>query len=275
MDTSEITFTKMSGTGNDFILLNNSTADLALDWPALARRYCHRRLGIGADGVIVLAPSQDADFTMRIFNADGSEAEMCGNGARCAAAFAVDQGLAASTMRFSTLAGLIEARVQPGVVSLKMTNPHSLEGKIHIAIDDKDYVLYCLDTGVPHAILFTEDVDSMQVDTLGRAIRYHRMFAPGGTNADFVQVIDRDHIKVRTYERGVEAETLACGTGATASAILSHAYKGVRDKPVHVRMPGGDLMIDFSLENGQYKNVWLIGGVETVFRGVIPCTHGT
>lgn len=262
----------MEGTGNDFILVNNHPGHYDLDWQALAVRYCHRRFGIGADGLIVLAPAEAADFTMRIFNADGSEAEMCGNGARCAAAFAVAQGLAQPTMRFATLAGIIAAKVNPAHVAIRVTDPQDLRLSVPLTIDSHAYDLAFINTGVPHAICFTDDVDALPVDALGRAIRRHTAFAPAGTNADFVQVIDAGRIKVRTYERGVEAETLACGTGATAAAILSHALKGVDTKPIQVGMPGGELMIDFTTAHGRYTDVWLMGAVTTVFTGTI--SHG-
>jgi len=273
MDMNELSFTKMEGTGNDFFLINNHRGELKYDWQALARRYCHRRFGIGADGLIVLEPSQEADFTMRIFNADGSEAEMCGNGARCAAAFAVDQDIAAKEMRFSTLAGIIAAKVGPDNVAIRVTEPHGLKTDIVIEIDSRPHHVGFVNTGVPHAILFVDDIDSVPVETLGRAIRRHAAFAPAGTNADFVHVMDEEHIEVRTYERGVEAETLACGTGATASAIISHALGRVSRTPVHVNMPGGELMIDFSLLKGNYSDVWLIGAVTSVFSGIIRIDH--
>ena len=270
---NELRFTKMEGTGNDFFLINNHRGELKHDWQALAKRYCHRRFGIGADGLIVLEPSPQADFTMRIFNADGSEAEMCGNGARCAAAFAVDQGIAQADMRFATLAGIITAKVHPDTVAIRVTEPHSLKTDITIEIESRSHTLGFVNTGVPHAILFTDDLENLPVDTLGRAIRRHSAFAPAGTNADFVQVVDEGRIKVRTYERGVEAETLACGTGATASAIISHACGRVRRAPVHVNMPGGELMIDFSLADGAYSDVWLIGAVTSVFNGTLRLNH--
>jgi len=273
MDMNELSFTKMEGTGNDFFLINNHRGELKLDWQALARRYCHRRFGIGADGLIVLEPSQEANFTMRIFNADGSEAEMCGNGARCAAAFAVDQGIAPSEMRFATLAGVIAAKVGPDTVAIRVTEPQSLDTDIAIEIDSRTYRVGFANTGVPHAILFVEDLGSLPVESLGRAIRRHGAFAPAGTNADFVQVMDEGRITVRTYERGVEAETLACGTGATAAAIISHALKRVSRTPVRVTMPGGELMIDFSFQEGRYRDVWLIGAVASVFSGTITLNH--
>jgi len=273
MDMNELSFTKMEGTGNDFFLINNHRGGLKHDWQALARRYCHRRFGIGADGLIVLEPSQEADFTMRIFNADGSEAEMCGNGARCAAAFAVDQNIAAQEMRFSTLAGVIAAKVGPENVAIRVTEPHGLKTGIAVEIDSRPYRVGFVNTGVPHTILFVDAIDSVPVETLGRAIRRHAAFAPAGTNADFVQVMGEDRIKVRTYERGVEAETLACGTGATASAIISHASGRVRRSPVHVTMPGGELMIDFSVSDGRYSDVWLIGAVTNVFSGILRLDH--
>lgn len=270
---NELSFTKMEGTGNDFFLIDNHGGEFTHDWRALALKYCHRRFGIGADGLIVLEPSTQTDFTMRIFNADGSEAEMCGNGARCAAAFAVDQNIAPKEMRFSTLAGIITAKVAPDTVAIRVTEPQSLNTDIAIEIDSQSFSVASVNTGVPHTALFVDDIGSVPVESLGRAIRRHAAFAPAGTNANFIQVLDGGHIKVRTYERGVEAETLACGTGATASAIISHALGRVRQTPVHVDMPGGELMIDFSVAQGGYSDVWLIGAVTSVFTGTLRLDH--
>ncbi len=264
-ENERIAFTKMAGTGNDFIVIDDTRTARKMDWKAFAARHCTRRTGVGADGVLVLTTSADTDFCLRIFNADGSEAEMCGNGARCAAAFALERGIAHDTMRFSTLAGPIEARVEGAEVRLRMTPPVKIQPHIAILIDSHEYCLFSIDTGVPHAILFHDDIASLAVDTLGRGIRLHTRFAPAGTNVDFVQVTGVNRIRVRTYERGVEAETLACGTGAVASALMAHRFRGVSGPPVYVNMPGGELKIDFTFGNGTCTNAWLIGAVETIY----------
>lgn len=259
-------FTKMSGTGNDFMVINNMQGRFALDWSTFAARYCPRRTSVGADGVLILEQSAEADFNYRIFNADGSEAEMCGNGARCAALFAFKQNIAGEHMYFKTLAGIIEARVDSGDVSIRMTEPFGLKKDICLDVASGRHIAHFINSGVPHTVIFTDSLATTSVDDLGRAIRMHEYFSPAGTNVNFVQVTGDSQILVRTYERGVEAETLACGTGAVASAIISAYVKNVHP-PVHVTMPGGELQIDFTLENESVSNVWLGGAVDTVYTG--------
>ncbi|MRR39226.1 diaminopimelate epimerase [bacterium] len=264
-----IEFTKMSGTGNDFIVIDAYHTTLDIDWSAFAAKYCPRRTGVGVDGLLLLGRSLTVDFDYRIFNADGSEAEMCGNGARCAAAFAVEHGFAGRNMRFTTRAGIIEARVNPDDVSIMMTPPHDLQKGIDLDMDGQKVQAHFINTGVPHAVLFTRELDDTDVHGLGRKIRTHKRFAPAGTNVNFVQVTGGTSIRVRTYERGVEAETLACGTGAVASAILSHAAGKVSGSPVRVSVPGGDLKIEFTCGDGEYRDVWLTGEVSYIFRGTL------
>jgi diaminopimelate epimerase len=268
-NTRKVFFTKMAGAGNDFILLNNVKNPVHLDWQAFAIRSCTLKTGIGADGVIVLGEDTATDFTFRIFNADGSEAEMCGNGARCAALFAHQQGIAKTPMRFKTLAGIIGARIDGEDVAIEMTEPFGLETDIAIDVLDKHLIAHFINTGVPHAIIFTDALDNEPVADLGPAIRFHSRFLPAGTNADFVQVLDHNRIRVRTYERGVEDETLACGTGAAASAIISKHLGKVSSTPVLVTMKGGELKIDFAKQGNHYSQVWLMGPVDTVFTGEV------
>ncbi|HHO77049.1 MAG TPA: diaminopimelate epimerase [Deltaproteobacteria bacterium] len=263
-------FTKMSGTGNDFIMINNMHRAYTLDWSGFAARYCTRRSSVGADGVIIIEHSAEADFNFRIFNADGSEAEMCGNGARCAALFAFEQKVAGTHMSFNTLAGIIEARVNTHDVSIRMTDPHTLHKDILLDMGTDQYCVDFINTGVPHTVVFTEDLSSIPVQELGRAIRIHEHFSPAGTNVNFVQIIGDGHIRVRTYERGVESETLACGTGAVASALISNLVKHVPGPPVHVHMPGGELQIDFLIKDTHFSDVWLRGCVDNVYTGNIP-----
>jgi diaminopimelate epimerase len=260
-------FTKMAGAGNDFIMVNNVKNPVHLDWQAFAIRSCALKTGIGADGVIVLGEDKDTDFTMRIFNADGSEAEMCGNGARCAALFAHQQGIAKSPMHFNTLAGTIGARIDGEDVAIRMTEPFGLETDIAIDVLGRHLITHFINTGVPHAIIFSDAIDNEPVAELGRAVRFHSRFSPAGTNADFVQVLDGNRIRVRTYERGVEDETLACGTGAVASAIISKHLGKVAGATVLVAMKGGELKIDFSKQGNRYLEVWLMGPVDTAFTG--------
>jgi len=268
-NTRKVFFTKMAGAGNDFILVNNVKNPVHLDWQAFAIRSCTLKTGIGADGVIVLGDDTATDFTFRIFNADGSEAEMCGNGARCAALFAHQQGIAKTPMRFKTLAGIIGARIDGEDVAIEMTEPFGLETDIAIDVLNKHLIAHFINTGVPHAIIFSDALDNEPVADLGRAIRFHSRFLPAGTNADFVQVLDHNRIRVRTYERGVEDETLACGTGAAASAIISKHLGKVSSTPVLVTMKGGELKIDFTKQGNHYSQVWLMGPVDTVFTGEV------
>jgi len=266
---SQMAFTKMSGTGNDFIVVDAFHAPGEADWPALAARFCPRRTGVGVDGLLVLSPDGEVDFAYRIFNADGSEAEMCGNGARCAAAFALRHGIAGKSMSFRTLAGIVEARVNPEDVSIRVTDPKDLRRDITLEVDGRTLSAWSVNTGVPHAVVFTDELDAVPVDSLGRAIRRHPAFSPAGTNVDFVQRVSGSSIRVRTYERGVEGETLACGTGAVASAVVSHAAGRVSGSSVEVSMPGGGLKIGLSTDNGEYTDVWLTGEVSFIFTGTI------
>ncbi|MGC9324048.1 MAG: diaminopimelate epimerase [Desulfomonilia bacterium] len=265
----KIPFTKMSGTGNDFIVIDDITISHDMDWGVFASQYCPRRISVGADGVLVLQKSDSSDFIFRIFNADGSEAEMCGNGARCAALFAFDHGLAGRTMSFSTMAGVVSAKVDTQGVSIQMTDASILEKDVEIDLVTGKTRVHFINTGVPHTVYYTDHLPSLQINELGRSIRHHPRFAPAGTNVDFVQVENSHHIRVRTYERGVEAETLACGTGAVASALMSTHLGKIPGPPVHITMPGGTLTIDFNMREGVYHNVWLSGPVTTVYTGEI------
>jgi diaminopimelate epimerase len=264
-----LSFTKMSGAGNDFIVVNNIKGHFNLDWPAFAQKYCALKTGIGADGVVVLDKDAATNFAFRIFNADGSEAEMCGNGARCAAAFALEKGIAGETMRFRTKAGIIEGRINGSDAAIKMTDPSGLRTGITINVGSGNRAVHFINTGVPHAIVLTEHIEDEPVDELGRAIRYHDQFKPAGTNVDFVQIMTEGRIRVRTYERGVEGETYACGTGAVASAIICNELGKLSGPPVHVHMKGGVLKIDFMKKDTAYRDVWLMGPVMTVFTGEV------
>ena len=218
-------FTKMSGQGNTFIVISNMFGTGNTYWPDLAALWCRSDEAIGADGLLVLEQSLVADFKMRIFNSDGSEAKMCGNGARCAARFACEQGIAPPHMTMETMAGTIESFVADGSVSVKLTDAKVPGESLSVNVDGRSYLLYSIDSGVPHAVTFRDCVVEMSTDdivNLGRLIRFHPAFKPAGTNVDFVEVVGPRVIRVRTYERGVESETKACGTGAAAAAIISH-----------------------------------------------------
>ncbi|MBI3324246.1 MAG: diaminopimelate epimerase [Candidatus Omnitrophica bacterium] len=219
-----IPFIKMVGTGNDFVLVDTARHKLSAlktRWPQVARAICDRRYGVGADGLLVLEPSKTADAKMRIFNPDGSEAEMCGNGARCAALYASAHmnGRQKQTVVLQTKAGLVSAQVHGTTVAMWMTEPKIIEPQRTVRVNGTDYQVCVLDTGVPHAVLVVNDLKGQDVERLGQSVRQHEAFQPHGTNVDFIAVIGKTSLAMRTYERGVEAETPACGTGAVASAI--------------------------------------------------------
>jgi len=225
-----IPFTKMSGAGNDFILIDHRQP-IFPDQAAIqgfARAVCERKFSVGADGLILIEESPEADFRWQFFNADGSIAEMCGNGARCAARYAHAKGVAPARMRFETLAGAIEAEVLGENVKLRMTPPAGLRLGEKIEVKGGEQTVHSLNTGVPHAVLFVEEISQAPVVEWGRFIRFHEHFQPAGTNVNFVGRLDGDGLVVRTYERGVEGETLACGTGAVAAGIIAGLLGMVR-----------------------------------------------
>jgi diaminopimelate epimerase len=265
-----IEFYKMSGSGNDFIIIDN--LDLSLDVGDLsefARKVCMRKFSVGADGLVIIEPSDTADFKWRFFNSDGSLAEMCGNAARCVARFAYMKGFVGQKMSWETIAGIISAEVQDDVVKVKLTDPSPVEAEIQIDVDGQNFILDSIDTGVPHAVVFVDDLDNCDICNYGRKIRYHEYFAPRGTNADFAAVIDRHNIKVRTYERGVEEETLACGTGMVA-AVLAAAQRALVDSPVDVLVRSGKtLRVYFEKQNGFWREIYLEGRVKIVYQGLL------
>jgi diaminopimelate epimerase len=265
---AKIPFTKMSGSGNDFILIDNRHRILDGDQLAdFVRRVCARKFSIGADGLILIEPSNRVNFRWRFFNADGSEAEMCGNGGRCAARFAVLQGIAPPRLSFETLAGVIAAEVEGRRVKVQMVRPFGMELNLRIRIDEQEHALHVINSGVPHAVEIVEEGGQVDVVDLGRKIRFHPRFQPAGTNANFVQPIDRRHLKVRTYERGVEDETLACGTGAVASTLIAAAL-GLADSPVAVETSGGEILnIYFQPREKEFEGVFLEGDTRLVYEG--------
>ncbi len=265
---TKIPFCKMNGSGNDFILIDNRRGILDADHLRdFVPRVCARKISVGADGVILIEPSKRVDFRWRFFNSDGSEAEMCGNGGRCAARFALMKGIAPARLSFETLAGIIEAEVSGRQVKLQMVRHSGLALDLKVRIDDKIHDLHFINTGVPHAVKFVEDIASAAVQELGRQIRFHSCFQPAGTNANFVQVLDRGHLRVRTYERGVEDETLACGTGAVAVALIA-AKRGLVDSPVDVQTTGGEILkIYFQGQGDGFDRVFLQGDTRLVYEG--------
>ena len=246
--TMNISFTKMVGAGNDFVVVDARRRPRAgLDWASLSRTLCDRHTGIGADGVLVLEPSRAADARMRVFNPDGSEAEMCGNGARCVGLY-LKNGAEQGPVRIETKAGVLSGQVRSGRVAIRMTDPADLRLDVPVVVDGRRWRFGCVNTGVPHAVVRVDNLGAVDVQGLGRAVRFHRKFAPHGSNVNFIQTDSRhpDRLRIRTYERGVEAETLACGTGMAAAAIL-HAVtrRPVREGRIHieVRPRSGDVII--------------------------------
>ena len=270
-DLFPLAFEKMSGAGNDFVIVDHRRKKLPLpEQPEFARRICRRKFSVGADGLILLEEAEDADFQWQFYNANGSVAEMCGNGARCAARFAYRHGIAGKKMSFRTLAGIIEAEVleDEETVSLRMTPPVDCKLDRNLVLGGKEMTVSFVNTGVPHAVIFVDEKD-IPVKEWGREVRYHPMFGSAGTNANFVRLLEKDELHVRTYERGVEDETLACGTGAVAGAIIA-AQVGKVASPVRVLTSGGELLrVVFDLHAGTIQNVFLQGPARRIYEGYL------
>jgi diaminopimelate epimerase len=262
-------FTKMNGAGNDFILFDNRTGSIDLDRSQIAQ-LCDRHRGIGADGILLLEkPTNRADFRMRYFNADGGEAEMCGNGARCFARFANKVGGQKTKISFETPAGVISAELKGDLVTLRMTEPTDLQLNVDLSIPDKNKTIHFINSGVPHVVIPVSKVDDADVRREGAAIRHHKMFLPNGTNVNFIEKRGPNKIAIRTYERGVEDETLACGTGIVASALIFAASEN-RNGPITVLARGGDeLQVGFEKSGDRFRNVTLTGPAEFVFEGKV------
>ncbi|MEW6219134.1 MAG: diaminopimelate epimerase [Thermodesulfobacteriota bacterium] len=267
-----IPFAKMSGSGNDFILVDHREPCLQeAEMPAFAAAVCRRRFSVGADGLILLEPSPRAAFRWRFFNADGSPAAMCGNGARCAARFAVEKGIARPTHSFETGAGIITAEVLGREVRISLTAPSRFVAERPLLVSGQELRVASIDTGVPHAVHFVSpaDLERVPVADWGRTLRLHPEFAPAGTNANFAAVVSRNDLRLRTYERGVEAETMACGTGAVA-AVLCAALAGRVDSPVAVVTTGGErLTIHFQRQGDAIVSVQLQGGAALIYEGLL------
>jgi diaminopimelate epimerase len=257
----KIPFTKMHGAGNDFIMVDDRELTFPIDDTLFIQQITARTTGVGCDGVILLQPSAIADFRMRFINPDGGEVDMCGNGARCIAQMAFALGTAPAMMIIETLAGPVHAEVLSDGVCLELTPPSDLELDLDLGLDMKcDFI----NTGVPHTVAWVDDVQAIDLLKLGRAIRYHQRFVPEGTNANFAKVEPDGTLSVRTYERGVEAETLACGTGAAAVAVVA-VQRGWVALPVAVHCASGcDLVI-----NSKQGKTTLSGNAVKVFDGEI------
>jgi diaminopimelate epimerase len=263
-------FTKMNGAGNDFVLIDNRARKFRLSRDQVVR-LCDRHRGVGADGLFLLVPSASgkADWAWDFYNSDGSTGEMCGNGARCFARFVQKLTGVSGAFTVETGAGVITANLHGERVTVSLTLPADLQLNQQVPLSGGAQTIHSLNTGVPHAVLFVSDADRAMVQELGREIRHHPHFAPRGTNVNFVQLLGPNHIGVRTFERGVEAETLACGTGVTASALIAARLHGFHS-PVKVRVQGGDqLEVSFEEFQGEFAEVRLTGPAEFVFEGRI------
>ena len=257
----QLEFYKYQGTGNDFVMIDNRSGFFPKKNVQLVARFCDRRFGVGADGLILLENDSQTDFKMVYFNSDGNQSSMCGNGGRCLVAFAKKLNVINDSCTFIATDGLHDATISgDGKVSLQMIDVSNVK----IATD---YVF--LNTGSPHHIQMVDDLENYNIKENGAAIRYGSLYGQAGSNVNFVKQIDTDTFSLRTYERGVEDETLSCGTGATAAAIAMNATGKTNSTSIHMKVEGGKLEVSFDKKEGQFTNVFLIGPAEFVFKGVI------
>jgi len=282
-DAKPIPFMKLSGSGNDFILIDNReqvvNPRLA---PSLATKVCTHRLSVGGDGLILIERSRRADFRWRLFNADGSEAEFSGNGARCAARFAYLKRIAPRRMRFETLAGIIEAEMVSGrlgrksesardltAVKVRFPNPTGLRMHLRLSINGIGREAHFIDTGVPHCVYLVDDPETVDLVGIGRPTRYHELFRPAGANVNFIKILDPHRIQIRTYERGVEGETLACGTGSIASALIASLLAKVESPVTLIPQSGLELTVYFTSRGSSFTDIYLQGDARAVSEGRI------
>ncbi len=258
----EMNFWKMHGAGNDFILVDDRDLKFPLADTRTIKHLCDRKRGIGSDGLLLIQPSDAADFRMRFVNPDASEADLCGNGARCIAQLAHEIGAAPADMKIETGAGVLRAEILPPFVRLELPLPKDWRMNLTLEWEEEELPLHFVNSGVPHAIVFVEDLTVVDVETLGRHIRQHALFAPLGTNANFVQTTGPSSLSIRTYERGVEAETLACGTGMVAAVLVAEKL-GLIQSPAQVITAGGHML------EVATSPLTLTGPAEHSFRGTV------
>jgi diaminopimelate epimerase len=276
---SKIQFAKFVGAGNDFLVIDavhGRFGSAAKSWPKIAKAMCNRRYGVGADGILVLEPSsikvkgKVTDCRMRIFNPDGSEAEMCGNGARCVAAFVSRWPKHKGRVTIETAGGLVSAQVSGTRVTMAMPAPRELKPRIFLKMNGQTWPAGYVDTGVPHAVVLVRHVDEVDVQRIGRGLRFHPEFAPRGANIDFIEIAGSNRLKVRTYERGVEGETLACGTGVAASAVI-HAVTGNGHKAarrIQVQTKSGEILtVSLRVDGGVVTDVVMEGHAKRICEG--------
>lgn len=254
------TFYKYQGTGNDFVMIDNRQQTFDKNDTKHINYLCDRRFGIGADGLILLENHDNLDFKMVYYNADGNESSMCGNGGRCLVAFAKHLGVITHKATFEAIDGLHHATIENDIVKLQMLDVNEVEKY-------NNHVF--LDTGSPHHVQFEDDIDNFDIKTKGAKIRYGEPYNEAGSNVNFVKKLSDSSFKVRTYERGVENETLSCGTGVTAVALAMHYIGETEKNHITLKVEGGELEVCFDVENKAYKNVWLIGAAQFVYKGTI------
>lgn len=269
-----VPFSKYSGCGNDFILIDNRKLFFPYQKEGLISQLCSRKKGIGADGLILLENSHRADYKMRIFNADGSEAEMCGNGVRCLMKFIHEFAIPKSSFQIETMLDQVHLEENGGNVSVRMPKPKNLQTNIPLTARNLSLTIHSVNSGVPHAVLFVDHLESDQWLDLAPEIRHHQFFAPQGTNVNFAK-IEKDSIFLRTYERGVEGETLACGTGATATALVAATLFSL-PSPIRIKVKSEEFLeVAFKREQDQFHEIKLTGPATPIFSGQfsLPQSH--
>lgn len=262
-----VSFWKMSGSGNDFIIIDNR--NLSIDKTNIREiiaKICRRSLSVGADGVIFIEPSNKADFKWDFYNSDGSTAEMCGNGSRCAARYCYLNGITGKKIKFESIAGIIEAEITSDTnVKVKLTKPQDLKLDFEIPLEEKVFVGSFVNTGVPHVAIEIEDLNNFDVKRYGKQIRFHELFSPKGTNVNFYKVLPDNTVKIRTYERGVEDETLACGTGSAAVSFILHK-KSILTPPINLITSGGMRLI---IHISNSDEIYLEGEARVIYKGIL------
>jgi len=264
----KIKFTKMVAAGNDFVVAEaKSQKPKVKSLNILAKNICDRKFGAGADGLLWLEDSLKVDVRMRIFNADGSEAQMCGNGARCAALYMSQATGRRPQVKIETKAGIIDSQVSMDSVKIKLTDPKDIKLDIPVKVGSRQIKVNFINTGVPHTVIFTQGLEKIDILPLGRALRYHKEFLPAGTNVNFIEILNGNSIIIRTYERGVEDETLACGTGSVAAALVFSLKTGAGGK-VFVHTQSGEILkVYFKICKMHFIDVWLEGKARKVYEG--------
>ncbi len=264
-----ICFTKAVASGNDFVIIDDKNGEIkkrGLNYSEMAKDICRRHVSVGADGILVLEGATGADFKMRIINPDGTEVDMCGNGARCSAFYASQEGWG-TAFNIETGAGILGAFVAGNKVRLKMSTPTDMKLAIGLGLGDSMMNVSFINSGVPHVVHFVEDIENYPVVETGRKIREHSFFAPEGTNVNFVGKAIGNEFPIRTYERGVEDETLACGTGSVASALIL-GLTGGAVPPVKMRTKSGEILtVHYEITGGKIRNVYLEGSADIIYEG--------